>query len=111
MSREYLPDRRVNRTVKARWEDQTFYLTVGFYDEELKRPGEVFADTGKTPQAVQQVIADACILISVALQFGVSAADLGKSLARFDNGKPYTIIGVICDLLSRTDWTKEETWT
>ena len=106
--REYLPDRRVNRTVKVRWQEHTFYLTVGFYDETLERPGEVFASTGKAPEGVQQLVQDACVIISVALQHGVPSEALGKSIPRFDDGRPYTIIGAICNLLTETDW-KEET--
>lgn len=106
MAREYLPDRRVNRTVKVRWQDHSFFLTIGFYDEALKRPGEVFADSGKTPENVKQIVQDACVIISVALQYGVPPNAFGKSIPRHDDGKPYTIVGVICDLLEKTDWTE-----
>ena len=49
---------------------------------------------------MQQIVADACVLISIALQYGVSAKALGRSLARHEDGKPYTIIGIICDVIT-----------
>ena len=101
MTRRRLPDRRqsTNYRVYLGEGEQKFHITIGFYDDGT--PGDVFCDVGKTPQAVQQITADACILISVALQHGVAAEDLGKSLARFDDGQPYTIIGAICDMLTQ----------
>ena len=65
LPRKILNSRRPNCTVTVKWEWQLFELTVGFYDDG--RVGEVFAQAGKTPQAVQQIVADACILISVAI--------------------------------------------
>ena len=102
MSRKYLPTRRQVTTTTITWNEHLFDLTIGFYDEELLHPGEVFANSGKTPEAVQQLVQDACVLISVALQHGISPSALGKSIPRFDNGAPYTIIGTICDILIQT---------
>ena len=82
----------------VQWEEQTFELTVGFYNDG--QIGEIFAGGGKTPQAIQQLVADACVLISIALQYGVSVEALGRSLARHDDEKPYTIIGIICDVIA-----------
>ena len=107
MPREYLPERRVNRTVKVRWREHTFYLTIGFYDPYLVRPGEIFADSGKTSEAIQQLVKDACVIISIALQYGVPPDAFIKSIPRYDDGRPYTIIGAICDLLAKADWNEE----
>lgn len=93
-----LPSRRASSNYVIEFSGQQFAITVGFYPDG--KPGEVFANAGKTPQAVQQIIADTCILISIALQHGVPAEDLGKSLAYFDDGKPYTVIGAICTTLT-----------
>lgn len=106
MPRSQLPTRRPSSNCVIDFEGQRFAITIGFYPDG--QPGEVFADAGKTPQAVQQIISDACILISVALQHGVTAADLGKSLTHFDNGEPYTVLGVICDMLAKTTLGGEE---
>jgi len=96
--RHALPARRRSTTIRLTLEGQKFHVTVGFYDDG--KPGEVFADVGKTPQAIQQIISDACILISIALQHGVTGEELRKSLAYHDDGKPYTVIGAICEILT-----------
>ena len=96
--RHPLPSRRQSTTQRLTFEGHKFHITIGFYDDGT--PGEVFCDVGKTPQAVQQIISDACIVISIALQHGVPGEALGKSLPRADNGKCYTVIGVICNLLT-----------
>lgn len=97
-----LPNRRLTWSTVLDWEGQEFHLTVGFY--ENMTAGEVFADAGKAPQAIQQLVSDACVFISVSLQHGMSAEALGKSLPRFDDGSPYTILGIICDVLVEQPW-------
>lgn len=106
MPRERLPNRRVNRSVDLIWQGHIFTLTVGFFDKTLKRLGEIFADSGKTPENVQQVVQDTCVIISISLQYGVPLSALVKSILRHDNGQPYTVIGALCDVLERTDWTE-----
>ncbi len=96
--RVQLPSRRQSSNYNIEFSGQQFAVTVGFYPDG--RPGEVFANAGKTPQAVQHIVADACILISIALQHGISAENLVQSLAHFSDGKPYTIIGAICKILT-----------
>ena len=96
--RQLLPPRRQSINHSLTFEGHKFHITIGFYDDGS--PGEVFCDVGKTPQGVQQIMSDACIIISVALQHGVSGEALGKSLPRTDTGKCYTVIGVICNLLT-----------
>ena len=96
--RRPLPTRRQSTTARVIMGGQKFHVTIGFYDDGT--PGEIFCDVGKTPQAVQQIISDACIVISIALQHGVSGEALGKSLPHTDSGKCYTVSGVICNLLT-----------
>jgi hypothetical protein len=99
-----LPTRRYNETVMAEWDGHPFTLTMG-YD----RPGgtvfEVFADTAKGGQ-MQGVLADACVLISIALQHGITPAALAKSIARCPNllrgdgaELPASPIGTILDMI------------
>lgn len=97
--RRALPPRRQSTTYRLLTPGgHKFHLTIGFYDDGT--PGEIFCDVGKTPQAIQQIISDACILISIALQHGVTGEELGKSLAYYDDGKPYTVVGSICEILT-----------
>lgn len=106
--RRTLPDRRLLTNFSIEWEGQEFNISVGFYDFNCLEVGEVFADCGKSPQAVQQLVADACIIISVALQYGVPPEALGKSLSRFETGVPYTIIGLVCDAIVRKGWKRND---
>ena len=95
--RACLPDRRSAVTRTVRWADQDFEVTVGRYPDG--RPGEVFVTAGKTAEAVQQLAADAAVLLSVGLQHGLTPAQLGASLPRHADGRPYTVVGVLTDLL------------
>ena len=80
MTRATLPHRRPNITRAVQWDGHEFSVTIGL-DPVTARPAEVFADTAKGGQ-MQATIADACVVISIALQHGVTAADLAKSLGR-----------------------------
>lgn len=107
IKRSPLPSRRETRNLSLICDNNEFKITIGFYPgegDELGPPGEVFAEAGKTPQTIQQLVADACILISISLQHGVSPEALRHSLACFDDGSPYTILGVICDVLVNKGW-------
>ena len=76
MTRRPLPTRRPNLSAAADWQGHAFTVTVGFDDQG--RPGEVFCNHAKGDMAA--TLADACVLISIALQWGVSVDDLAKSL-------------------------------
>jgi hypothetical protein len=61
-------------------------VTVGFYPDpdtpwrpDLTRPGEVFADM-KQDAPVAAMLSDHCTQLSIAMQWGVPAAALCKSL-------------------------------
>jgi hypothetical protein len=79
-NRSALPLRRQSVTIAADHDGQAFTLTVGLYDDG--RPGEVFADHHKSGSAMQAILSDACVLVSIALQHGISPEALGRSLGR-----------------------------
>lgn len=82
--RAALPTRRPTVTVETDWEGHPITVTVGFYPAGHPRagaPGEVFADTLRGGQ-MAHTVADACVLVSLALQHGIAPADLAKSLGR-----------------------------
>jgi hypothetical protein len=79
MIRAVLPTRRPSATLEAEWEGHPFTVTIGYYLDGT--PGEVFADTPNGGQ-MQATLSDACVLISVALQNGISPEALAKSLAK-----------------------------
>jgi len=81
MTRQTLPNRRRGIARDLFWTDGAselhFTANLGFYDDG--RIGEVFADTGKTT-AMQSLLDDACVLISIALQHGLTQEQLSHSL-------------------------------
>lgn len=79
-ARAPLPTRRPNLTIDADWQGHPFSVTVGF-DPVTATVREVFADTAKGGQ-MAQTVADACVLVSIALQHGIPVAALSKSLSR-----------------------------
>jgi hypothetical protein len=81
--RKPLPTRRPSITTATRWEGHEITVTVGLYPD-TGLPGEVFADTTKGGQ-IAASLADAACLASIALQNGVTAIDLAKSLGQVPN--------------------------
>ncbi len=99
--RQQLPNRRPNITVEAEWQGHTFTATVGF-DLDAK-PREVFADMSKAGSAMSAVLSDACVIVSIALQHGISPEELRKSIGRLPgwDGKdaPASPVGALVDVL------------
>lgn len=78
--RERLPDVRASIThrfkIQSDQGDHSCYMTVGFFDEERRRPGEVFIRMGKQGSTLNGLLDTLGILISYGLQYGVPLADL-----------------------------------
>lgn len=77
--RQPLPGRRQNITCDRLWQDHLITVTVGFAPDGS--PAEVFANTLRGG-AIAASLADAAVLVSIALQHGISPAALAKSLGR-----------------------------
>ncbi len=113
--RHRLPNRRPARTETLEVAGQAFTATVGF-DPEDGRPRELFLTAGKEGSLINAMLADAAAVISVALQHGVTAQALAKSIGRLpeialtpaglDQGPPAKVpaspIGAALDLSNRT---------
>ena len=104
MKRSILPARRPSETFATEWQGHPFTVTAG-YDPRTGTVSEVFADTAKGGQ-MQATMADACVMVSIALQSGITPAELAKSMARVPdlmagNGAelPASPIGAILDLI------------
>jgi len=111
--RQRLPNRRPHCTEHIEHGGQRYYATVGFYPE-TGQPGELFVSAAKVGAQIDDLIGDAATAISVALQYGVTATAMAKSMARIrirpvtpqeideqrpDDTIPATVIGVALDLL------------
>jgi len=72
------PERRPSETFQTEWQGHAITVTVGLYPDTLL-PCDVFADTARGGH-MQYALADACIIISIGLQCGMSPAELTNSL-------------------------------
>lgn len=105
MTRDRLEDRRPNETTMLEFGGEKYIVTVGYYPDG--RVGEVFIDrvkdrvASKLGAALDGVCRDSAVLMSMALQFGTSLETIGHAITRDDEGAPATIVGAICDLLTR----------
>jgi len=105
-NRKKLPNRRLAITKRAIWQTETsqhkFHVTIGV-DPETGEVLEVFyADGQRTGSGLQHAIQDACVLVSLLLQNGVSPEEIGKSLSTapvFGKDIPATVVGVIVDVI------------
>ena len=79
--RQRLPSRRPCHTEALEIAGQAFTATIGF-DPESDQPRELFLMAGKEGSMLNALLADAAVAISVALQSGVPAAALAKSVGR-----------------------------
>lgn len=105
MTRTALPNRRPSQTHATAWEGHPITVTVGFHPA-TGQPMEVFADAEKGGH-MQATIADACVIVSIALQHGIPPEALAKSLSRvpdmFGGGDlPGSPIGVIVGAITDT---------
>lgn len=80
MTRIALPNRRIAMTTDASWQGIPITVTIGLHPD-TGQPLEVFADHAKGGQ-IAGALADACVVISLSLQHGITPAALAKSLAK-----------------------------
>lgn len=96
MTRTRLPDRRLAETVDLTFAGQRFTVTVGFFPDG--HPGEVFADGAKVGSDLAGLLDDACVVVSLLLQYGVRPAALASSMGRLGDSRPASLIGAVIDL-------------
>ncbi len=84
-SRQRLPNRRPCHTEALEIAGQVFTACVGF-DPGSGQPRELFLTAGKEGSLLNALLADAAVVISVALQHGVPAAALARSIGRLPAG-------------------------
>lgn len=78
-----------------------YSVTIGF-DLSTGKIGEVFTHGAKIGSAMDGILDDACVALSLLLRHGVAPAALAASMGRLGDGKtPASIIGALSDLLAR----------
>ena len=113
-TRRRLPSRRpaLTRTITAG--NHRFEVTIGL-DPADGRPREVFLDGAKAGGELALILDDVAVLVSVALQHGIPAAALAKSMSRMPlapvmpadlaeaagprQTAPASVVGTVLDLL------------
>lgn len=101
MSRTRLPDRRPSLTTELVYESNPYAVTLGF-DLAHDRIGEVFTHGAKIGSAMDRILDDACVALSLLLQHGVEPAALAASMGRLGDGKsPASVIGALADLIAK----------
>jgi hypothetical protein len=78
--RHRLPNRRRAETQELALGGAVLTATVGF--DTAGRPAEVFLSGAKDGSGMAAILEDASVVISIALQHGISARLLTKSIAR-----------------------------
>ncbi len=115
-SRARLPNRRPSHSETLEVGGQKVIATVGF-DPETGQPRELFMSAGKEGSLLNALLADAAVVISVALQHGVPGEALARSVGRLPAGPvapteldhapgqkvPASPIGAVLDLLRSFD--------
>lgn len=76
-----------------------FEVSVGFYHGG--DVGEVFIAGSKSGTDFDGVCRDSAVLLSLALQYGVSLETIGHAVTRNSDGSPSTIVGRIVDELAK----------
>ncbi len=100
MIRSRLANRRLNETVDLHFEGQRYHVTIGYFADG--RPGEVFCHGAKVGSGMDLLIDDACVALSMLLQYGVEPVSLAHSMGRLGNGAPASIIGALAILVAGT---------
>lgn len=105
MTRERLPNRRINVTEPLRWQGYELELTVGFGVSGMVR--EVFVNNAKVGSEIEGMLQDACVVISILLQRHHPLVSLAQSIGRHgaDDGPPTSLLGEIIDRMAAIEDT------
>jgi len=107
MNREPLPERRPSETASFTFATApgapvfAYTMTIGFYDEDMTRPGEVFLSAAKSGTDVEVNARDGAIAISIALQHGVPVDVLAHAMTRNGDGSASGPLGAALELLMK----------
>ena len=101
MTRQRLPNRRANETVAVIHEGSTYAVTLGF-EPATGQVREIFSHCAKVGSAMDGILDDVCILLSILLQHGVQPSSFAGSMGRLGpSGEPASVIGRLAGLLVR----------
>lgn len=97
IARRRLPNKRTSETVGFERNGSNYTMTVGYFPEG--DVGEIFLNADRANSLLDVMISDAAILASLALQHGVSLAEITHALKRDARGEPASPIGAALELI------------
>ncbi len=100
--RTRLPNRRLCATHTLNWNDCDLWMGVGY--DTSGRAREVFLNGHKVGSEIEAMIQDACVLVSLHLQRGLSAAALARHLGRegtYRGATAASLIGLVAEGVRR----------
>lgn len=95
MTRISLPNRRYAETFDINCLGSVYTVQVGYYPDG--RVGEVFINSIRVGSQADINARDAAVLLSLAIQHGISPEDLLGSLTHDANGDPEGVVGIIVE--------------
>ncbi len=99
MTRQHLPNRRPNESIAVEFEGARYTVTIGYRLDGA--PAEVFCHGARSGSAMDRLLDDACVTLSLLLQHGVDPAVLAHSMGRLHNGDvAASVIGTMVDLMA-----------
>ena len=81
MARQHLPNRRPNETVDVVHDGRAYEITLGF-NPATGEVREIFTHGAKVGSAMDGILSDTCILLSILLQHGVQPSSFAGSMGR-----------------------------
>jgi hypothetical protein len=95
--RKKLPDRRPAETLTFEHNGASFTMTAGRYDDG--RIGEIFMNAAHANSALDFVMSDGAILLSIALQYGAPLDEIRRALKLTTSGEAASPLGKALDLI------------
>jgi hypothetical protein len=100
------PNRRASETITFKWPPNSMRVPTYFVSSSKSDAGvvyEIFVASARPSSPMADVIRDASIIISLALQYGVNINTLRHSITRLNDNTAASIIGAALDLISPPD--------
>ena len=99
MTRQHLPNRRPNESIAVEFEGARYTVTIGYRIDG--KPAEVFCHGARIGSGMDRLLDDACVTLSLLLQYGVDPAVLAHSMGRLHNGDAAaSIIGAMVNIMA-----------
>ena len=107
IARRRLPNRRPSVTISLDHDGREYEITLGYDPSEIAIK-EIFCTDKKSGSAMDFLIADQCVALSLLMQYGIPISDLTRSLGRIavdmddpaSLTRPASIFGVLTELLA-----------